>query len=91
MVMKASDPKEGHRAVVTGIDTIGVAIGYEKTASGYLIAGWENRRKIDIIDPNTSLRLEWPSNDFFNVRVGTEWPHGFEETKPKPGGVSNEP
>ena len=90
MVMKASVSKEGHRALIRGTDVAGVTIG-SSNEGGYFVVGWEKRQRIEIIDPNTAVRLEWPKGDLFNVRVGSEWPYSLEKTKPKPGGMSNEP
>lgn len=85
MVMKASAPQEGHRALVRGTDVAGLA-GGKSDAGGYLVVGWEQRRRMEIIDPNTSIRLEWPHADFLNLRVGSEPPHELKESKSKTGG-----
>jgi len=90
MVMRASAPEEGHQAIVRGTDVAGLTVG-KSDAGGYLVVGWEKRQRIEIIDPNTAVRLEWPKGDLFNVRVGSEWPYSLEKVKPKPGGMSNEP
>lgn len=90
MVMKASAPKEGHRALVRGTDVAGVTLG-SSNEGGYFVVGWEKRQRIEIIDSNTAVRLEWPKGDLFNVRVGSEGPYSIGEAKPKSGGVSNEP
>ena len=85
MVMKASSPKEGHQALIRGTDVAGFALG-KSDAGGYLIVGWEQRRRVEIIDQNTSVRLEWPRADFLNLRVGSDWPHNMDESNPKRGG-----
>ncbi len=85
LVMKASSPKEGHRALIRGTDVAGLALG-KSDAGGYLIVGWEQRRLVEIIDQNTSLRLEWPNTNFLNLRVGSDWPHYKDELNPKKGG-----
>jgi hypothetical protein len=85
MVMKASAPKEGHRALVRGTDVAGLASGKSDVGS-YFVIGWEQRRRMAIIDPNTSVRLEWPRADFLNLRVGSEPPRELNESKSKTGG-----
>lgn len=75
MVMKVSAPKAGHQAVVTGTDLIGLGIG-RNADGGYLSLGWDNRRRIEIIDQNTAVDLIWPDADFLNMRIGGHVPDG---------------
>lgn len=67
--MKAAPPNEGVQAVVKGTETFGfnLAAGQEDYHIGL---GWDYRRRI-VISSNAAVRLEWPSSDFFRVRVGT--------------------
>jgi hypothetical protein len=85
MVMKASSTKERHQALIRGTDVAGLALG-KSDAGGYLVVGWEQRRRVEIIDENTSVRLEWPQANFLNLRVGSDWPHYVDESNPKRGG-----
>ncbi len=87
MVMKASAPREGHRAIVRGTEVTGLTLG-NVGGQGYLTVGWEKRQQLEIVDENTAIRLEWPKGDFFNVRVGSKWPHLFEGPNPKSGGAN---
>ncbi|TXI20894.1 MAG: hypothetical protein E6Q62_00280 [Nitrosomonas sp.] len=73
MVMKTSAPENSHRAIVTGIDIVGVGLGKSREG-GYLSLGWDNRRWIEIIDKNTTVDLVWPNGNFLNTRVGSSWP-----------------
>lgn len=73
LVMKASAPKEGHRAIVRGTDTIGFSAG-NLGGQGYLTLGWQNQRMITIVSESTAISLEWPDSDFLRVRVGSDWP-----------------
>lgn len=82
MVMKAAAPREGHRAIVLGTETIGFSVG-NVGGQGYLTVGWEKRQRLEILDENTSIRLEWPNRSFFTIRVGSEWPRVFDETNAK--------
>lgn len=74
MAMKVSAPQEGVRAVVRGVDTLGLGVG-SLPGHGYFAAGWQSVRRLEIVDEHTAVRLEWPAADFFNVRVGSEFPH----------------
>ena len=78
MAMKVSEPSEGVRAVVRGVDTIGLGVG-SLPGHGYLAAGWQSVRRLEIVDENTAVRLEWPTADFFNVRVGSQFPRANDE------------
>jgi len=82
MAMKASAPREGLRAVVVGTDVFGLT-GGNVGGQGYLTIGWERRRQIEVLDENTAIRLEWPDGDFFNVRIGSEWPHIADQPNSK--------
>lgn len=71
MKMKVPDAKEGVQAVMYGTETIGLTVG--KTAAGHHIsAGWHKIEQLDIVDENTSIRLERPESSFFTIEVGTE-------------------
>jgi hypothetical protein len=75
MAIKVSTPNEGVRAIVRGVDTVGVGIG-SLPGHGYIAAGWQSVRRMEIVEESTAVRLEWPTADFFSVRVGSEFP-GF--------------
>ena len=73
MQMKVSASNEGVRAIVRGTETVGVAIGVGEDES-YALLGWQKLSNLYIVDSDTAVRLEWPSSDLFEVRVGTEFP-----------------
>ena len=74
MKMKVPDAKEGVQAVMYGTETIGLAVG--KTVSGHHIsAGWHRIEQLDIVDENTSIRIERPKSSFFTIEVGTAPPN----------------
>ncbi len=73
MKMKASAPLEECRATVAGVETLGLALGVG-AQDYYVLLGWDNRRLLRILHRDTSVRLEWPSSDFFDIRVGSEPP-----------------
>ncbi len=73
MQMKVSPPNEGVQAVVRGTDVLGLSIG-SADQQVYLTAGWHRVQRLDVIAESTAVRLEWPSADFAEVRVGTAFP-----------------
>ncbi len=73
IAMKTTAPKEGHQAVVRGTDLLGVSVG-QADEGLYFSLGWDGRRRIEILDQNTVVGLEWPNGDFFNVRIGSTVP-----------------
>lgn len=73
MKMKVSPPTEGVQAVVRGTDVLGLSIG-SADQQVYLTAGWHRVQRLDVIAESTAVRLEWPSADFVEVRVGTAFP-----------------
>lgn len=87
IVMKAPPQLEGHRALIRGTEVIGFAVG-NVGGQGYLTVGWEKRQRLDIVGENTSIRLEWPTGDLLNVRVGSEWSHFSEQPTPNDGGTN---
>ncbi len=73
MQMKVSPPTEGVQAVVRGTDVLGLSIG-SADQQVYFTAGWHRVHRLDVIAESTAVRLEWPSADFAEVRVGTAFP-----------------
>jgi len=71
--MRVNPPAEAVRSVMTGSETIGfgVAVGGERAS---LVAGWNREQRLSVLNDNTSVRLEWPTSDFFSVRVGSQPP-----------------
>lgn len=82
MKVKVSQPSEGLKAVVRGVDMIGIGGGRDKEYD-YIALGWHSRQRMDILDENTSVRLEWCGSDFANLRVGSEFPDFSDQTEPK--------
>ncbi|MCH8146889.1 MAG: hypothetical protein IH987_02715 [Planctomycetes bacterium] len=74
--MKIISPTEGVRATVRGSQTIGASFGSLEEQS-YVTLGYQRRERLDVLDEDTVVRLEWPSSDFFEVRVGSEFPKEF--------------
>lgn len=76
MRMKLGAPSQGVRAVISGTDVVGLAGGFGDEF--FMLFGWERESHVRVVDENTSVRLEWPNADLFNVRVGSELPSGQE-------------
>jgi len=81
--MKVTPERESVQAVVRGAQMIGFYVGAERE-NCYLGLGWDNRREISVTTSNSSVRLEWPDSDFFNVRVGSLPPFLTNDGKVKP-------
>jgi hypothetical protein len=73
MKMKAAPPNEGLKSVIRGTDLVGVGVGVRDRQPS-LALGWDRQQRMEIVDSNATIRLEWPNADFVNVRVGSEFP-----------------
>jgi len=73
MRMKSAPVAEGVDSVVSGTSIAGVGLGAGRE-DYYLTAGWDYRRRI-VIGTNAAFGLEWPTADFFNVHVSTNFPY----------------
>jgi hypothetical protein len=80
MKMKVAAPNEGLQAVVHGTGTVGIALGTLERQS-YFHVGVQRRERLDVVDEDTAIRFEWPTNDLFHVRVGSEFPKEFVEAE----------
>ena len=73
MAMKATVPQDGHRAVVRRTDVFGIATGVGDEG-GYLALGWDGVQRVNILDTNTAVNLQWSNCDFLSLRVGSPAP-----------------
>ena len=73
MSMKMSPPNEGLQAVVRATSVLGLSMGRTRDRT-YLMLGYDSEQQTDIVAENTSVRLEWPASDLFNLQVGSNWP-----------------
>ncbi|MDF0676603.1 MAG: hypothetical protein P0120_20050 [Nitrospira sp.] len=74
MKMKAEAAREDNKAIVKGVVIYGIGLGFGRQEY-YAVFGWDRRTLLSIVDKDTSVRLEWPSSDFFDVRVGSRPPY----------------
>lgn len=70
-------------AYATGVRSLGVQVGAGRDLMG-VTAGWSSRSRLTIKAENSSFSIAWPTNsiwlpgissDFFNTRIGTNFPH----------------
>jgi hypothetical protein len=73
LAMKVAPPADGVRAVVRGTSTLGLAMGRFDDEYHFSL-GWTAQRRLDMLDENAAIRLEWASTSLFAVRVGSSWP-----------------
>lgn len=87
-------------AFVTGNQTLGLSLGTGPDHFGFA-AGWDSRSRLNVIAPDTSFYLLWPTNsiwlpwqlrDLFTVRVGPDFPftNGVQTPKTPNGGADHE-
>jgi hypothetical protein len=74
MRMKASPPNEGVQAIVRATSILGLSLGRTTGGRAYLTLGYDSEQQTDIVAESTSVYLEWPSGDLFNLRAGSTWP-----------------
>jgi hypothetical protein len=73
MRMKIGEVNEGVRAVFTETNTLGMAAG-SATYDRYVAVGWQRLSRLQVVDEDTAVRLDWPTSDLFSVRVGSDVP-----------------
>ena len=73
LAIKTSPATESLPAVVTGQETFGLSAG-TTVSGGHFAVGWRDERLILVNSSNASVRLVWPSADFFTVRLAKEPP-----------------
>ncbi len=78
--MKVAPPREDVRGVVRGTETVGLAFG-TTPHGGFASVGWQEFTTLEVVNRDTELRLEWPSNDLFELMVGSRFPHVRDEPK----------
>jgi hypothetical protein len=73
MKMRVPDPAENVQAVAQETEILGFGIskGEDKFS---IVGGWHEQIKLNIIDEDASVRLEWPKADLFSVNAGSKPP-----------------
>lgn len=72
MKMRINSSQEHVRSTVFGLDTIGISLG-SSPGGKHASFGWQSLRSVQIAD-DSAVRLEWLSDDPFNIRAGTYFP-----------------
>ena len=70
MKVKVSELNEGVRAIVTGSEVLGVNFMIGGETGSALSVGFTGDTKLRVTD-NTSVRLDWPNRNIFDIHVGT--------------------
>ncbi len=73
MKMKLSAAEEGVKAAVSGTEILGLGVSKSRENLS-LLGGWSRQTELEVVDENASVRIEWPTNDFYKIRVGTRPP-----------------
>jgi hypothetical protein len=82
--MKVAPPNEGVQATVKGATVVGASVKIAPDDT-HVVIGWNETSQMDVVSEGASVRLEWPTNDLFSVRVGSRPPFlpDSEETDAK--------
>lgn len=79
-----ADPGEDARAVATQVSTLGGLVARTPEGTG-LVLGWHRGARVVIVDADTQVRIEWPTSELFDVRVGSRPPESWAPTpSPEP-------
>lgn len=73
MKMRVDPPREGVRAAIYGIETIGLTTGSSRNGR-ILTVGWQELSQVEVMD-NAEVRIEWITSDPFSITVGSDFPH----------------
>jgi hypothetical protein len=71
---RVSRSPEEIQSVVRGADQFGLSVGYAKNEGISATVGWNRTQRLEIVDPDASIRLEGQSADLFDVVVGVQPP-----------------
>ena len=71
--MKVAPASEGVQAIVKSATVVGanVKIAADDT---HVTVGWDRSTQMAVMSEGASVRLEWPNNNLFNMRVGSRPP-----------------
>ncbi len=71
--MKVAPANEGVQATVKGATVVGASLKIAPD-DNHLVVGWDKTSQMAVVSEGASVRLEWPTNDLFSVRVGSRPP-----------------
>jgi hypothetical protein len=70
--MRAPEARESVRAVATDVEVLGADLEHMPNETGVAV-GWHRSTRL-VIANDTQVRIEWPTSDLFDVRVGSQPP-----------------
>lgn len=84
--MKVAPANEGVQATVKGATVVGASVKIAPDDT-HLVIGLDKTSQMAVMSDDASVRLEWPTNDLFSVRVGSRPPFlpDHEKTDSKRG------
>ena len=47
------------------------------------MVGYRDTRSIEVMSEETRLRVEWPTSDFFDIRIGSQFPFKRDQFQTK--------
>lgn len=74
VAMRSVAANEGLQGVVSSTEFLGLVFSSSPQES-FFSAGYSKQQRLHIIDADAAFRLEWPTADLLNVRIGSEFPH----------------
>lgn len=72
--MRAVPADEGLQGVVRSTEFVGLAFSSCPQES-FFSAGYSKQQRLHIMDSDAAFRMEWPTADLINVRIGSEFPY----------------
>jgi hypothetical protein len=71
--MKVAPVSEGIQAIVKGATVVGASVKIAPD-DNHVVIGLDKTSQMAVVSEGASVRLEWPTNDLFSVRVGSRPP-----------------
>lgn len=71
--MKVAPANEGVQATVKGATVVGASLKIAPDDT-HVVVGLDKTSQMAVVSEGASVRLEWPTNDLFSVRVGSRPP-----------------
>jgi len=74
VALRVIDENEGLQGVVRETEFVGLALS-SCPEELFIGAGYNKQQRLHIIDADAQIRLEWPTADMLNIRIGSEFPY----------------
>lgn len=79
--MRVAPPSEGLTAVATSVETVGVGVALTEQNRGVSV-GYDASTRLTVIAADAALRVEWPTTELIDVRIGSAPPFAPEVVVP---------